>query len=795
MKIGDYPLVKFIAYFIGGIIFAEVSRLDFNVFVFSLALSFTFFLFFFFVKKYLPANFFALLSIVLLGASYNSFALVKTASIRFPFSENYRKNTVLYGSVENIDVPRKEALTFILVCDSARTKNGEKAGRFTALVKFKGNSEDIGKLAKILLPGYYVKLEASLIRPKGKRNPGEFDYAYYLKEKEISALATISKLSALSVLEDSAENFSAIIYKMRLALNSAINSLYSVQSRPLVKALILGERRDLNRDVVTDFINTGTVHVLAVSGLHVGFIAAIFLLIFGRFGIYIRAVFTVLGLIIFVLISGAHPSVIRATVMAVTLIVAFLSGRDYNPVNALSFAALLLLVYNPRELFNPGFQLSFSAVLSILAFYPYFSTYIKRNLNGKLIRGILLFVAVSFSAQIGTLPFTLVYFHKLSLISLAANLFIVPLIGIILSLSVTSLILLPISHYLASLYALVNSLAIDILFLIAEFISQLKFSYLDIYDFSLSNALLYYSLLFLLIYAFGHFRKTAKIAVLELVLLNYAIYSELLSPEIFPQGQLSVVAIDVGQGDAFLVRFPNNEAVLIDAGNATSRFDNGSRVISPLLKYFGIDTLKALFVSHVDADHYRGSFSIVKSGVVRTVYKPRLDKNIPKDVRFENFLNKHNCNIFYYQRNALNIGGCRLYILNDTTASAYLSFDMNNRSGLLKIVYGNVSVLFTGDLEKEGESFYVASYDGFLESNVLKAGHHGSKSSTSEKFLQAVQPQYAIISAGAGNKFGHPDLEVLKRLNKFGVEIKRTDTQGAVIFSTDGKNIKFIDWK
>jgi competence protein ComEC len=120
---------------------------------------------------------------------------------------------------------------------------------------------------------------------------------------------------------------------------------------------------------------------------------------------------------------------------------------------------------------------------------------------------------------------------------------------------------------------------------------------------------------------------------------------------------------------------------------------------------------------------------------------------------------------------------------------------MNNRSGILKICYGDVGVLFTGDLEKEGERFYVGAYGKFLESDVLKVGHHGSKSSTSSEFLATVKPAYAIISAGKGNKFGHPNFEVLQRLNKFGVEIKRTDKFGAVIFTTDGETVDFIDWK
>ncbi len=794
MRLRDYPLIKFTSVFVFGIIFAEVFSVkpEFVLLTFSIAFLLTLILYF--TKKFTAANVFAFLAIFLFGSALNSIEKAKISQLQYPFEKELFKRAAIYGKITNAEIPLEDKLRFEIECDSVKTRDLILRNKFNALVnvyfKKRNNAE-----AKKFNIGDYVEINGRLFKPRGKRNPCEFDYAKYLKEKGIVALVSVNEIGKVKILRKGGTSFESIIYNLRLKINDAINRLYGRQKRALIKALILGERRDIEKSTVNNFINSGTVHVLAVSGLHVGFIALILLVLLGRFGIFLRSALTALGLVSFILISGAHPSVIRAGVMALVLLIAFLSGRDYSPLNALFFAALIILIINPRELFDPGFQLSFSAVLSILIFYPVFNGFIRRWIHGKYAKKFAQFLAVSVAAQIGSLPFTLIYFHKLSLVSVLANIFAIPLIGIIVSLAFASLIFSAVSLQFASLYAITNALAIDALFKIAEISSKVNYAYFDVAKFGTANAIVYFIAVAIFFYTLVRFRFRARVVVFLLLVLNFAIYSKLLEREILPRNALSVIAIDVGQGDALLVKFPDNEAILIDAGNATKRFDNGANVILPLLDYLNIDTLRALFISHVDADHYRGSFAIVKSGRVKTIYKPRLDKNMKKDLAFEDFLNKRKRKINYYQRKAINIGGCRVYILNDTTAAAYQHFDNNNRSGLLKIVYGKNSILFTGDLEKEGERFYINSYGEFLRSDLLKAGHHGSKTSSSEEFIATVKPKFAIISAGKFNKFGHPNFEVLERLNKFKVKIKRTDKSGAVIFTANGENIDIINWK
>ena len=177
------------------------------------------------------------------------------------------------------------------------------------------------------------------------------------------------------------------------------------------------------------------------------------------------------------------------------------------------------------------------------------------------------------------------------------------------------------------------------------------------------------------------------------------------------------------------------------------------------------------------------------------IFKPQLDSSLEKDVRFEKYLRQKHLPISYYHKKYLEIGGAHFYILNDPTDKNYSALSTNDKSGIFKLVYGNTSFLFTGDLEADGENYFAHKYSEFLNSNVLKVGHHGSKTSSSLKFLNSVKPKLSLVSAGFKNKFGHPSNKILKRLQNSGSKILRTDLSGASILQSDGDSIKIIQWR
>jgi competence protein ComEC len=252
--------------------------------------------------------------------------------------------------------------------------------------------------------------------------------------------------------------------------------------------------------------------------------------------------------------------------------------------------------------------------------------------------------------------------------------------------------------------------------------------------------------------------------------------------------------IDVGQGDSFLIKFPNGKTALVDAGNTTIAFDNGDRVIIPLLNYLGIKKIDYGIVTHIDADHYAGFVALILEGMIGEIFKPEIDTSLSKDNRFEEFIQERGIPVKYFKEEKIEVGNSSIYFLYDDEVKNLAGESTNNRSGIFKLVYGKTSFLFTGDVEKNVEKFYANKYQYFLDSDVLKVGHHGSKTSSSEEFIEFVTPKISLISAGYKNKFGHPVKEIIDRLKNNGSIIYRSDLQKAILLRSDGNSIVLINW-
>lgn len=640
-----------------------------------------------------------------------------------------------------------------------------------------------------------IYVTCDLRKARNKRNPAEFDYYQYLLENQITALGYIKNLDSVKVIRGN-KFFSNTILTLRKLIDSKLKLINDKKTYSLIRGLILADRSLIEYDDKQNFVNSGVIHVLAVSGLHVGFIAIIFYALFSRFHIFTRSILTIAGLLFFMFLTGVPASVFRATLMAVILILSRITGRSNNIFNNLAIAGLVILIINPTDILNPGFQLSFSAVLSIIIFAPYFDRNIKKLKLQKSIKAIFTLFAVSFAAQIGTLPFTLYYFGKLSLISLVANLIVIPLIGIIVGIAITGLFLSFLSISISVFYSITNNLLTEFLFALTEFTGNMKYSFIQITNFSIWDSLSFY--IFLIIICSTFIKSERKIVVLLICIIAIFTFFQFKSIDdktLFPKNEFCVCAIDVGQGDSFLIKFPNGKTALIDAGNATPYFDNGERVILPLLNHLEISKLDYVFITHLDSDHYKGVLSLIKADKVNLVYKPPLDSTLKKDHRFEKFLKNHNVNFRHYSKEILDIGNCRLYFLADTKSHLYKDFDVNNKSGIIKIIHGNNTFLFVGDAEFEMESYLANCYTDFLQSDYLKVSHHGSKTGSIPEFLSFVKPKISVISAGIENKFNHPSPEIEERLKQFSNVVDRTDKKGAVIYKSDGNTIKKIAWR
>lgn len=704
---------------------------------------------------------------------------------------------MLRGTVQSIELKRAGRITFNLESDSVVINNQKAARKYIFQCSVYDENKKIDSLYEKLRIGNKIDFECVIQKPRDERNPGEFNYESYLNSKGIAALANAYETENLKIISNEFSFYENTIFLIRKNIDEKITSLHNQTTSALLRGLLLADQKSIDNEIKTEFINAGVVHVLSVSGLHVGYIVLIFVFAFSRFNVFTRYLLTVIGLLLYLIITGAGAPVFRSTIMALSILAAPATGREYNSLNALSLSALIILLITPNELFNPSFQLSFTAILSLIILYPPMVAAVKSmKLKSKAITWILIFCTTSVAAQIGTLPFTLTYFQRLSVTALFANLFVIPVSGAIVALGILTLIVGSISNVLGIVYASANELLTYLMYWVVKLLGDDKFSYLSFRQFSSYDAIVFYFSLALLFYVFKKsINPIAKTCGVVLSVLFMVLMMRFDNYELMPKNVLSIMAVDVGQGDALLIKFPNDKTALIDAGNVTPYFDNGNRIILPLLDKLGIKKIDFGIVSHVDADHYMGFHSLIKEGKINSIYKPLLDRTSQKDVEFEKFLSQQNIPIHYFSKEIIPVGNARIYVLNDTTNNYFGNQKSNDRSGMLKLVYGTTSFLFTGDAGVAVESDYVQRYNMNLRSDVLKLGHHGSRSSTSEEFLTKVDPQMAIISAGVANKFHHPSKEILERLNNSHISALRTDLSGAILLQSDGSKINSINWK
>ncbi|MFO7444829.1 MAG: DNA internalization-related competence protein ComEC/Rec2 [Ignavibacteriaceae bacterium] len=796
----DYPLIKFVLLFIAGIITGKFLIVN-PLFIYTAAaiILIVLLLVILFNKSLSPSVFLMLLVYtlpVICGyLIYSSFNINK--DIILPQNLQKQKDFIAFGKISNVELLREKEIVFECQTDSVSIGSYTIQNKVKLICKLRDDKYKLTSIYPSIYPGNIISIKGTYYKGRDERNPGEFDYNKYLNEKGISGILISYDVEEFKITDNNRDLFKGIIFDGRKYLDYQIHRLHNSQTSALLKGLILADRTEIDYETRTNFVNSGVIHVLAVSGLHVGYIAVIFIFLFGRLNPYLRSSFTIGGVLLFMLITGVPPSVFRATVMAVVIIISFLSNRSTNIFNSLALAALIILLLNPGELFNPGFQLSFSAVLSIAVIYPMFQKEISAlEIKPQWIKAILLFALISLSVQIGTLPFTLIYFNKLSLAALFTNLLVIPLIGVILGIAFFTLALSIFSIIVASVASSVNELLVSFLFYLVNSAGGTDFAFLSIRQFSLIDAVIFYILLIVtLIFFYNIKRAVSRIIFFIVIVIGVVFLCSLDDSELLSRGELNLMMIDVGQGDAALLQFPNGETALIDAGETNYYFDNGERIILPLLNHLGIDKVDYGFISHMDADHYSGYVSLMHEGKIKQIIKPLTDTSLAYDLKFEKFAREMNVPVSYYDKHEYKIGDVKIYTLSDSGIPGYQTLSNNNKSSLLKIVYGKTSFLFTGDIEWISENFYQNRYKDFLKSDILKVAHHGSVTSSIPSFINYVRPSVSLISAGIKNKFSHPSNIVLNRLKAVNSRIHRTDLEGAILYKSNGDSVYYINWK
>ena len=604
-----------------------------------------------------------------------------------------------------------------------------------------------------LTEGQRVAAPLRLHPATGFRNPGTYDVAAHLAREGIHVVAT-TRAESVEPLDDPGPPWSVRVKRASVA---AIGSALPPASAALLAGLLLGDRTELPRDIDDAFRRAGVYHVLAVSGFNVGILAASVWALCRLLRLPHRpsAVTAIVVVVAFALVVGPEPSVLRAVVMAVLVLVASLLDRDASVTNSLALAALAILAVRPSDLFDPGFQLSFAATFGIVV--------------APLPRGVVVgAVGVSVAAQLAVLPITLTHFNQLSTIGVVANLGVVPLAGVA---TIVGLVAVGLSFLSEGIAAVAFDAVWPVLLALRAVVllaARVPGAVVHLPAPGWLAVTSYVAGLALLLGWHGSRGNSRRVFLPSGIALVVLAVGCAAWPLVRPaDGLLRLTVLDVGQGDAIVVEMPDGRAILVDTGSGgPMRLDAGERVVAPFLWNRGILRLAGIAVTHDDSDHAGGAAAI------RRLFS--IDEEWTAAVPME----PHR------------FGRA---VIAPLPSMAAVAGRRNDAALVLRVDMGLASFLLASDIGALRERELVA-VGARLDSTVLKVAHHGSRSSTGVELLHAVGPRLAAISVGARNSYGHPDAGVMGRLAAAGAQIYRTDRDGALIFETDGGTLTVTRW-
>lgn len=614
------------------------------------------------------------------------------------------------------------------------------------------------------LVGKRICTDAELKRPTGKENPGCFDYALYLKSKGIGFTATAHSIE-LCERDGVYHKLHKELMKARFRFEEAFNA--EPELKALVKGVIYGDKSEITEETREVFNENGTGHILAVSGLHVGFLFSLLAFLLRKrrtlpMNLLIGGVLLLYGEM-----TMWSPSTVRAVmVMSLSLLSTALRRRA-DLLTSCSFAALILLVANPYQLFNTGFQMSFIAMLGICFLAKPISYYVGDSLG------------VIIAVQMAIAPFTAFVFNRFNPITLFINVPITLVASILVPACIIGNALIVTLGFLPEpIYQLLCGLLELLLRLNKELNFDGKWSF-EVTNISAGILIICYILMFAI---------SSEWMKVTMIRQNYAIVRQVVCLMVVPALALCIatanpflddefVFISVGQGDALHIR-DKGANYLIDGGGSTE-LNIGARVLEPYLLSNGVRKLDGALVTHLHADHYKG---IDELSQIYPIHQIILSK------QYQGFYRTNYSNArFVTSKDSLKINKDLvirpIWPIGNRKVQGDITSDSANEFNMVYMVEcKGVRVLVTGDLLEKDELDMIEYYgnSGALDCDILKVAHHGSKSSSSDEFIDAVSPSIAVISVGADNMYGHPNKEVLERFRSRGIKVYRTDLNGAV---------------
>ena len=644
-------------------------------------------------------------------------------------------------------------------------------------------------LPRYPLPGDSLCYEASFYPVTPPTVPGAFDTQGWLKSQGLVAYGKFVHWTVHGETWVPERSF----YQFRKWIGSRFSEYLDPSETGLLLGLLAGDRSGIPDALRSDFQRSGLVHVLAISGFHVVLLAGMLMIFLKATGLPHRVVrmVAIALLFLYIPVTGGSPAVRRAVLMFAVPQVGALFQRPANTLNSLGVALLFIMIPEPSVIWNPGFQLSVAATMGILmgGFWNPLKNLPEEFQKNKWWTRLQSLVVeptyVTLCATLSTSPFLIHHFKTLSPFAWLGNIVVVPAISMGMQAGLFAL-LSPVD-FLREYFCYAARFFLRLASLLTRLLSDSSQASVTVGPFE-PWVLLLCGFLIVVVPFCAKNRIARRFSLCSMLLFAaifaYKGYGAVITPT------WKLTTLDVGQGDSHLLTTPSGMHILVDAGD-TKRQDSGKDIVVPYLHHIGVSSLDALIVTHADQDHFGGAYSIIKTFPVKELW-------ISECARIDDKENWQQVIAEAYRRGILirDISRGILYkerffeikVVHPETARC---IDANTQSITFRAKGLGHSALLTGDLTVQGEK-EIMKTDAYLKSDVLKLGHHGSKTSSGRKFLKQVDPKLAIVSSGRKNRFRHPSKQVIQRLDSLGIPYLNTAEKGTIdiIFRSDTMLVK-----
>lgn len=764
----------------------------------------------------------AFLSFVLIGCIYVN-VLNKDYETRYAnISEEVNIKAVIVS--EPIDKDYKNTYTV-----KVEEINGDKKYKNTKLLL------DIKKsaLKEELQFGDEIEIIGKLKKPNGARNYKGFDYKQYLKSKKIYGTISLTDYEIIS--KNKIDVISKMINSIQNNMKSNINKILNEEEAALCIGILVGDREAISEQTENNFKKSNLTHMLAVSGSHITYIINALAILLGKTNKKIAKIFTIFILIFFMALTGFTSSVIRACIMGILVLLASIMYRRPDTINNLGISSFIILLFNPYAICDVGFLLSYCGTIGIvllgdkitngmyrslselkkITFFnknivieekntkKQFANNIKKESNiiiNKIAKYIIMSFSITLSANLIIIPVMAYNFSTISFTFWISNILAAPIMEVVTILGFIiyfiSIIFLPLAKFIG---VFLNSL-LYLLLKIAEISSLIPGASIYIKTPYIAECVIYY--LFILLWIeWGQIKNTLKEKIFDFIeklkreFLNKRVNLIVVPSSIFviifssificsfPK-KLKIYFVDVGQGDCTLIETPTNKHILIDGGGSEfGNFDVGESTLLPYLLDRRITTIDYMLISHFDSDHIDGLFAIIKNLKVKNIIISKQGEKSDNFIRFQELVRNRKVNVLVVKKGDwVQIDKYSYFEILFPEENLIQDNILNNNSIVATFCSMGLKMLFTGDIEEVAEDRLYELYKntGKLKSTILKVAHHGSKTSSTAKFLELVSPKAAFIGVGEGNKFGHPNDGVIDRIRGYTNKIYRTDKKGEI---------------